>query len=469
MTAEWYKGLERFVDLHPAGAGDPAVREAMIGLLVSYSSDNQPGIDGALSRLAAALNRPLDDIKAEFERFRQLATQPPSSYANFRPTYIGSLQHLRYGQLIAEVTGLSPVFGALLSPEGGLVGPGALSKHVTGGVLGYHAIPHDGGGYLCRALNIGPGYEYIHAEAGLIPGNCERSPLKGQISGMAFWWRTLTFGFSSFLASAEPLEVAAEGVGVEVEPGEFAAGAGSSAMPAAEGVSPDGVLLNRAELSFLRALLGIEEEAAGSEVLAAGYDSLLKRGLIVEQPDGGYAVDDELVVLAAVASRPQAAVTAVTAAAEPDIVAAGEDPAAAPETSGQSAIRYYEWEDAIVELTYPDGDHVRLAAIQDRAQQVARLQSIFGLEAAELGIAADPVEVEASAAGAVDAWSQGSGVGAIRVERFADDQLLEQEEYQVVPGGPMTWLISGDPGQPATTTTLPATAGGLLEVVASEP
>jgi hypothetical protein len=299
----------------------------------------------------------------------------------------------------------------------------------------------------------------------LISGTCESNPLKGQITGIAFWWRTLGIGFGSFLASAEPADVAATDIGVELEPGEFAAGAQASPAPAAETVSPDGVVLNRAELSFLRALLGIREEAATDQVLSAGYESLTNRGLIVEQPDGEYVVNDELTVMAAVASRPQAAVTAVTAAAESDVVVAAEDPAGTPVSPGRSAFRYYEWEDAIVELTYLDSDHVRLAAIQDKDQQVARLQSIFGLDPSEVMIAADPVEVEVSRDDAVGAWSRGGQIGDIRVERFEDDLVLDRQDYQVVPGGSMTWLISGDPGLPGTTSVVPATAGGMAEVV----
>lgn len=95
---------------------------------------------------------------------------------------MGSTSQLRYGQVAGDALGMDAVFGALLNPTGGLVGPGNAAVDGNDSALGYPGAVHDAGGYLYNYHNQGPGYDYLGAE-----GRDTSSPLSGQRSGISYW------------------------------------------------------------------------------------------------------------------------------------------------------------------------------------------------------------------------------------------------------------------------------------------
>ncbi len=65
---------------------------------------------------------------------------------------MGSTSQLRYGKVVGDVFGVDPMFGAMLNPTGGLVGPDNKALDGDSTALGYHGVVHDAAGYLynCR-------------------------------------------------------------------------------------------------------------------------------------------------------------------------------------------------------------------------------------------------------------------------------------------------------------------------------
>ncbi|XP_047144655.1 uncharacterized protein LOC101239989 isoform X1 [Hydra vulgaris] len=107
--------------------------------------------------------------------------------------YWGSLQQIMSGKVIADFVAedygpIDPVFGVLLNPTTGRVGPGdtGLIHNILfddDGPMAYHAAVHDAFGYLKTFHNIGPGYNYLGGISAVETGNC----MSGQTSGLLFW------------------------------------------------------------------------------------------------------------------------------------------------------------------------------------------------------------------------------------------------------------------------------------------
>ena len=100
---------------------------------------------------------------------------------------MGSNWQLRYGKVVGDHFGFDPVFGALLNPTGGLVGPGNKGLAPDGALMpeavAYHGAYHDAMGYLYNYHNYCPGYNYMHSPVGFSTSN----PLAGQSTGVAQW------------------------------------------------------------------------------------------------------------------------------------------------------------------------------------------------------------------------------------------------------------------------------------------
>jgi hypothetical protein len=81
---------------------------------------------------------------------------------------------------------IDPIFGALLNPTGGIVGPG--NKSLLSGrcydPIVMHGIVHDAGGYLYNYHKFGPGYNYLKTKLTIFP---TKSPLSSQIYGFYYW------------------------------------------------------------------------------------------------------------------------------------------------------------------------------------------------------------------------------------------------------------------------------------------
>jgi len=109
--------------------------------------------------------------------------------------YWGTRQQLLFGKVIcdwlatqdSEKASMDPIFGTLLNPTGGRVGPGDTgffhdSLFDDMGPFAYHSAVHDGFGYLITNHKTGPGYAYLNK--GLFG---DWSPFGGQLYGIKYW------------------------------------------------------------------------------------------------------------------------------------------------------------------------------------------------------------------------------------------------------------------------------------------
>ncbi|XP_057295352.1 uncharacterized protein LOC130623840 [Hydractinia symbiolongicarpus] len=111
-------------------------------------------------------------------------------------SYWGTRQQLLAGKVIADWVDqdngpLDPIYGVLLNPTAGRVGPGDTGWFHNilfddTGYMAYHSAVHDGFGYLVSFHKVGPGYDYLYAHI-LDKTNC----MAGQISGISFWKETI--------------------------------------------------------------------------------------------------------------------------------------------------------------------------------------------------------------------------------------------------------------------------------------
>ena len=454
MAGHWNEDLARLLPLTPEGADSAALNSAMKQFMAAWQavprSDSE--LDTAVADIAAAL--PLDLVEAHqaFDLFRQEATE--ESLNEFKEGFAGSKQQLLFGHVVGEVLKMPPVFAAMLSPTGGMVGPGGFSFHVKGGVLGYHGVAHDAGGYLCRRHQVAPGYEYV-----IVQGSqpCETSPLAGQVSGIAFWFKLLNLSWLSFLAVSD-LSAAGPGPTADIsdllEPGPI-----SLAEPsAADSALKDGVTLNPSELGFLQAIITREASAAGTDMAAEGLQSLHERGLVTGDEQQGYQVSDQLIMAAAVFLEPQLMLEAAPAGV------AAED----------QLLRLYRWGDFIVEQTIPAPDQIRLAGVRDVNHAQERLLMVLPLAESDLaelslsltedefetavataaaaeiehGPAADAAGSEPAAPSAVNdltaALDSGEIIGTLRVEQFDGRALVKSRSLQLIHGTQATWLVGRD-------------------------
>lgn len=166
-------------------------------------------LDKFLESLAGLRKRPLIEIQIEFEKFQEISEQAnaarPESPPDDMPSggslssFAGSDTQMRFGSVVGDAFGIDPVFGSMLKPTGGLMGPGKFAIAGADTAVGYHAVAHDAAGYLYNYHGIGPGYDYLGLEGG-DPSN----PVSGQRTGIAFWRQAI--GGSS--STSTPVEFA---------------------------------------------------------------------------------------------------------------------------------------------------------------------------------------------------------------------------------------------------------------------
>jgi hypothetical protein len=110
----------------------------------------------------------------------------PSLSVAQHPLFTASNGQLKFGKILGDVFGIDAVFGSLISPTGGLVGPGNSNPLLTNldpdNPVSIHGTVHDAAGYLYNAHNIGPGYDYLDREE----GEEKHNPLSGQTN--IEWW-----------------------------------------------------------------------------------------------------------------------------------------------------------------------------------------------------------------------------------------------------------------------------------------
>lgn len=186
--------LKTLVGKEWQGANSKELADAMRTLWEHRHDPNDPAALDALQKIADARGVPLESIQndwvkyqaalAEQERIAAAKGLDPSPALNefLHPDFMGSTSQLRYGQVVGDAMGMDPVFGSLLNPTGGLVGPGNGAVDGNDSALGYHGAVHDAGGYMYNYHDQGPGYDYLGLE-----GRDTGSPLTGQRAGISYW------------------------------------------------------------------------------------------------------------------------------------------------------------------------------------------------------------------------------------------------------------------------------------------
>jgi hypothetical protein len=170
--------------------------------LLDNPSDAQ--VAEIIVKISVLRNRPVDEMMAEYEKFKEVQAQrdasgeeTPPSLGGGHSSFMGSNTQMRYGSVVGDAFGIDPVFGAMLNPTGGLVGPGNWAIAGDDTAVGYHGVVHDAAGYLHNYHSAGPGYDYLGSE-----GRDTSSPLSGQRDGIRYW-RDATGGPSPISAPAE--------------------------------------------------------------------------------------------------------------------------------------------------------------------------------------------------------------------------------------------------------------------------
>jgi hypothetical protein len=332
-------------------------------------------------------------------------------------------------------------------------------------------VAHDAGGYLCRRHSIDPGYEYIIDRTGF---PCENSPLAGQVSGIAFWFKLLKLGWLNFLAESDPESL--------LTPSPESDTPAEDIRPSSV-ESTDGVILDRAELLFLRALITGESDAQDEELIEQGLRSLQERGFVSGSEEEGYSINDQLVLATAVYLEPQQQVEAA--------------PGPLEDAAGGGTLTYHQWGDYIVEQTNPAPGQIRLAGLKDAGHAVERLGRIIPLTESDLetvSISMTEEEFETAVAGAqagnfdpgdaipleslagpspeaandlAESLGFGRLVGVIRMQKFDGRIPAGLRELEFLQGSEGTWLVSRD-SQNAGQVEITLATPEALQVVRSQ-
>ncbi len=189
------ENLDKLVNEDIQGAGSPALKEAMHKLATGPSPEELPALLKTVEKergLPPGEGARQYAKYLEFKKAQQQAVKggkeevPP--LAEKHADHMGSVAQLRFGKVVGAQLGVDPVFGALLSPTGGIVGPGnsqvpLISTNPDDPVV-IHGAVHDAAGYLYNYHDMGPGYNYLGSK--LEPLDTS-SPLCGQVSGISYW------------------------------------------------------------------------------------------------------------------------------------------------------------------------------------------------------------------------------------------------------------------------------------------
>ena len=105
---------------------------------------------------------------------------------NTKLGFWGSDRSLKFGRIVFDALkiDIDDIFGSLLSPTGGIIGPGTSEwlLLLNDSFILLHSIFHDASGYLLKSFGLGNGYCYLDPNASNI---LKRSPLAGQVTGLA--------------------------------------------------------------------------------------------------------------------------------------------------------------------------------------------------------------------------------------------------------------------------------------------
>ncbi|MEM9343859.1 MAG: hypothetical protein AAGA87_12515 [Pseudomonadota bacterium] len=160
----------------------------------------------AMQKLEAIMGVPpsAGELDADYGRFLVLQKQQNAIGGKkaddlneeSHPDFMGSRSQLIFGKIMGDSFGINEIFGAMLSPTGGLVGPGNTSIQLPpDDPVALHGTVHDAAGYMDSFHDEGPGYNYREDEIEsvvvsvlkAVPGLDVLLPGTGQVSGIAWW------------------------------------------------------------------------------------------------------------------------------------------------------------------------------------------------------------------------------------------------------------------------------------------
>lgn len=191
--------MRKLRDQPIAGVDDPDLKTLMREIEKGLSNTRKPEVMAALERIVGippdAARLAVDHERFELVRKQQQMKGPepvPPLDEEMHPDFRASRSQLLFGKVLGDAFGIHEVFAALLSPTGGLVGPGnwLLEGKVKAGHLApdnpvaLHGTVHDAAGYLLNNHSDGPGYNYLESN---VEYHGTTDPYSGQASGIAFW------------------------------------------------------------------------------------------------------------------------------------------------------------------------------------------------------------------------------------------------------------------------------------------
>ncbi|NOR60928.1 MAG: hypothetical protein GQ535_00345 [Rhodobacteraceae bacterium] len=207
--------MEALMTIPLKGEGTPELRDVIKKIEKGLSGANRTEV---LTELAEIVGEPptVADLDADYARFLILCKQRDAIGKEgekgdidpvdekLHPDFVGSREQLMFGKVLGDALGIHEVFATLLSPTGGLVGPGNMligsvaSPHLSpDNPVALHGTVHDAAGYLDSFHDEGPGYNYRGSEIEamvtsaieLLPQSWENEilPFTGQLSGIGYW------------------------------------------------------------------------------------------------------------------------------------------------------------------------------------------------------------------------------------------------------------------------------------------
>ncbi len=182
------------------GEGNPRLKDLMGEIEKGLSGKRRLEVMEELARIVG-IPPTAEKLDLDYGRFLVVRAQQktkekekgevPALATDIHPDFRGSRSQLMFGKVLGDAFGIHEVFAALLSPTGGLVGPG---NKLAGPINALHLAPdnpvalhgtvHDAAGYLANYHNDGPGYNYRNSPIELLGTD---DPLSGQVSGIAYW------------------------------------------------------------------------------------------------------------------------------------------------------------------------------------------------------------------------------------------------------------------------------------------
>ncbi|MFL4472165.1 hypothetical protein ACERZ8_20605 [Tateyamaria armeniaca] len=174
------------------GEGTMGLNAAMKLVAAGVSNDDRMKV---MKRLEEEVGSPptADQLAVDYGRFlilrkqqQAIAGKEAEGLSEFmHGDFMGSRAQLMCGKVLGDAFGIHEVFGALLSPTGGLVGPGNLAVSLDpDNPIALHGTVHDAAGYLQNFHDQGPGYHYLDDKVQIIPASW---PIAGQFDGIPYW------------------------------------------------------------------------------------------------------------------------------------------------------------------------------------------------------------------------------------------------------------------------------------------